>query len=85
MLQAIHAYIDLVVAMREDDASLPDVAMIKGGPFFYTKLMQTGNLMYDAVKNWTKNMGNLMEKDKILFPINDKNHWVSPRDLNPNV
>ena len=67
----------LVAQMRDEVSELPDVVLIKNS-FFYTKLIQEG-YVYGNVKTWTRRMGDLLARDKILVPINkDGNHWVSP-------
>ena len=76
--QAIELYLHYVVAMREEHPELPDVVLIKNS-FFYTRLTQEG-YKYDNVKSWTRRMGDLLAKDKILVPINKGNsHWVHSR------
>ena len=62
--------------MRDHHPELPDIALIKNS-FFYTKLVQEG-YVYANVKSWTRKMGDLLAKDKILVPINQgATHWVS--------
>ena len=74
--QAIEIYLHLVAQMRDKMQNLPDVLILKNS-FFYTKLLQDG-YVYANVKNWTRQMGDLLTRDKILVPINkDANHWVS--------
>ena len=76
-MQAIEIYLHLVAQMRDGVSALPDVVLLKNS-FFYTKLMQEG-YVYDNVKNWTRRMGDLLARDKILIPLNkDGNHWVRP-------
>merc|ERR1711934_404941 len=73
--KAIEIYINLVVQMRDHHPELPDIALIKNS-FFYTKLVQEG-YVYANVKSWTRKMGDLLAKDKILVPINQgATHWV---------
>jgi len=74
-LQAIEIYLHLVAQMRDEVSALPNVVLLKNS-FFYTKLLQEG-YVYDNVKNWTRRMGDLLARDKILIPVNkDGNHWV---------
>jgi Ulp1 family protease len=76
-LQAIEIYLHLVAQMRDEVKLLPDVVLLKNS-FFYTRAMQEG-YVYDNVKNWTRRMGDLLARDKILIPVNkDGNHWVRP-------
>lgn len=73
--KAIEIYLHLVTQMRDEVSELPDVVLIKNS-FFYTKLIQEG-YVYGNVKTWTRRMGDLLARDKILVPINkDGNHWV---------
>ncbi len=43
---------------------------------FFTKLNEKSNIndTYENVKKWT-NKVDIFEKDFLLFPINDLNHW----------
>lgn len=66
----------LVTEIRDHIHELPDVVLIKNS-FFYTKLIQEG-YVYANVQTWTSKMGDLLARDKILFPINKYGiHWVS--------
>ena len=61
--------------MSDEVSALPNVVLLKNS-FFYTKLLQEG-YVYDNVKNWTRRMGDVLARDKILIPVNkDGNHWV---------
>ena len=74
-MQAIEIYLHLVVQMRDGVSALPDVVLLKNS-FFYQKLLQEG-YVYDNVKTWTRRMGDVLSRDKILIPVNkDGNHWV---------
>ena len=74
-MQAIEIYLHLVAQMRDGVSVLPDVVLLKNS-FFYTKLMQE-DYVYGNVKTWTRRMGDLLARDKILIPVNkDGNHWV---------
>ena len=70
-------YLHLVTQMKYVVPALPDVVLMKNS-FFFTKLVQEG-YVFDNVKNWTRRMGDLLARDKLLIPVNkDGNHWVRP-------
>ena len=74
-MQAIEIYLHLVAQMRDGVSALPDVVLLKNS-FFYTKLLQEG-YVYANVQTWTRLMGDVLARDKILIPVNkDGNHWV---------
>lgn len=73
--KAIQIYMNLVVMMRDSHPELPAVELIKQS-FFYTRLTE-GGYDYAGVSSWTRKMKDLLDKDKLLVPINkDCTHWV---------